>query len=203
MSAKWKGRNVVLASGSPRRRELLAQGGMEPEIIPSQVEECAQETEPDQIVMELSRIKAEDVASRCPEGTLVIGADTMVAVDGEVLGKPGTPERAREMIGKLQGRVHQVYTGVTLLLVEPGGGLHGSTFVEKTDVHVYPMTDEEIWDYAGCGEPLDKAGAYGIQGRFAVYIRKIDGDYDNVVGLPLGRLYHELKNLTEDDREDD
>ena len=178
MSVMWKGRNVVLASGSPRRRELLAQVGMEPEIVPSLVEECTEETEPDLMVMELSRIKAEDVASRCPEGTLVIGADTMVAVDKEVLGKPGTPERAAEMIEKLQGRAHQVYTGVTLLLVEPGGCLHGTTFVEKTDV-------------------------YGIQGRFAVYIRKIDGDYDNVVGLPLGRLYHELKNLTEDDREDD
>lgn len=182
MSVMWKGRNVVLASGSPRRRELLAQVGMEPEIVPSLVEECTEETEPDLMVMELSRIKAEDVASRCPEGT---------------------PERAAEMIEKLQGRAHQVYTGVTLLLVEPGGCLHGTTFVEKTDVYVYPMTDEEIRDYAGCGEPLDKAGAYGIQGRFAVYIRKIDGDYDNVVGLPLGRLYHELKNLTEDDREDD
>ena len=203
MSVMWKGRNVVLASGSPRRRELLAQVGMEPEIVPSLVEECTEETEPDLMVMELSRIKAEDVASRCPEGTLVIGADTMVAVDKEVLGKPGTPERAAVMIEKLQGRAHQVYTGVTLLLVEPGGCLHGTTFVEKTDVYVYPMTDEEIRDYAGCGEPLDKAGAYGIQGRFAVYIRKIDGDYDNVVGLPLGRLYHELKNLTEDDREDD
>ena len=203
MSVMWKGRNVVLASGSPRRRELLAQVGMEPEIVPSLAEECTEETEPDLMVMELSRIKAEDVASRCPEGTLVIGADTMVAVDKEVLGKPGTPERAAEMIRKLQGKAHQVYTGVTLLLVEPGRCLHGTTFVEKTDVYVYPMTDEEIRDYAGCGEPLDKAGAYGIQGRFAVYIRKIAGDYDNVVGLPLGRLYHELQNLTEADREAD
>lgn len=89
MSVMWKGRNVVLASGSPRRRELLAQVGMEPEIVPSLVEECTEETEPDLMVMELSRIKAEDVASRCPEGTLVIGADTMVAVDKEVLESPG------------------------------------------------------------------------------------------------------------------
>lgn len=202
MKTMLYGRNVVLASGSPRRRELLAQIGIEPEIIPSRVEEHTDETEPDRIVMELSRLKAEDVACRCPAGTLVIGADTVVAVDGQVLGKPGTPERAREMIGLLQGKVHQVYTGVTLLLAEQDG-LHGCTFSEKTDVYVYPMTDEEIQEYAGCGEPLDKAGAYGIQGRFAVFIQKIDGDYDNVVGLPLGRMYHELKKLTEEDREDD
>lgn len=158
MSVMWKGRNVVLASGSPRRRELLAQVGMEPEIVPSLVEECTEETEPDLMVMELSRIKAEDVASRCPEGTLVIGADTMVAVDKEVLGKPGTPERAAEMIEKLQGRAHQVYTGVTLLLVEPGGCLHGTTFVEKTDVYVYPMTDEEIRTTPGAGSRWIRRG---------------------------------------------
>ncbi len=199
MSTVFNGWKVVLASGSPRRKELLAQIGIAPEIIPSQVEERTDETEPDQIVMELSRMKAEEVASRCEPGTLVIGADTVVAVDGEVLGKPGTEERAREMIGKLQGKVHQVYTGVTLLLVCAEGAIHGCTFAERTDVHVYPMEDEEIASYAACGEPLDKAGAYGIQGRFAEYIQKIDGDYGNVVGLPLGRLCHELKNLMEDD----
>lgn len=199
MSTVFFGWKVVLASGSPRRKELLAQIGIEPEIIPSRVEERTDETEPDQIVMELSRMKAEEVASRCGAGTLVIGADTVVAVDGEVLGKPGTEERAREMIGKLQGKVHQVYTGVTLLLVGAQGKVHGCTFAERTDVHVHPMEDGEIAAYAACGEPLDKAGAYGIQGRFAAYIQKIDGDYGNVVGLPLGRLYHELKNLMEDD----
>lgn len=203
MERLWNGWKVVLASGSPRRKELLAQMGIQPEIIPSRIEEQTEETEPDCMVMDLSRQKAEDVASGCEAGTVVIGADTVVSVDGQVLGKPGTPEKAYEMVAKLQGRVHQVYTGVTLLLCGGEGKMHGCTFAEKTDVSVYPMTEQEIWDYARSGEPLDKAGGYGIQGHFAVFIKKINGDYDNVVGLPLGRLYHELKNLTEENEEDD
>lgn len=194
---------VVLASASPRRKELLAQIGLKPEIIPSRLEERTEENEPDRMVMELSRQKAEDAAAACGAGTIVIGADTVVAVDGEVLGKPGTPEKAYEMLAKLQGREHQVYTGVTLLLCGGEGRLHGCTFSEKTDVSVYSMTQQELWEYARSGEPLDKAGAYGIQGHFAVFIKKINGDYDNVVGLPLGRLYHELKKLTEENEEDD
>ena len=194
MSVMWKGRNVVLASGSPRRRELLAQVGMEPEIVPSLAEECTEETEPDLMVMELSRIKAEDVASRCPEGTLVIGADTMVAVDKEVLGKPGTPERAAEMIRKLQGKAHQVYTGVTVL-VKKKGKWEKHSFAECTDVTFYPVTDEEIHAYIKSGEPMDKAGSYGIQGNFGIYVKGIHGEYTNVVGLPVGRLFYELKKL--------
>lgn len=202
MTDKLKGYHVVLASASPRRKELLAQMGIEAEIKPSHVEEAAQEKKPDQMVMELSRQKAEDVAAGCSEGTMVIGADTVVSVGREVLGKPGTPMRACEMIEMLQGRTHQVYTGVTVLLCLAEGRSHGVTFVECTDVHVYPMTTEEITAYATSGEPLDKAGAYGIQGKFAAFIRGIDGDYSNVVGLPLGRLYQEVRALLED-REDD
>lgn len=97
---------------------------------------------------------------------------------------------------------HQVYTGVTVLLCQGEDRCHGITFAERTDVHVYPMTCGEMKEYAQCGEPLDKAGAYGIQGRFAAYIKGIDGDYANVVGLPVGRLYQEIKRLLED-REDD
>lgn len=203
MEELWNGTRVVLASTSPRRKELMAQIGIKPEIIPSRVEEQTEETEPDRMVMELSRQKAEAVAADCGAGTVVIGADTVVAVDGEVLGKPGTPERAYEMLKKLQGRDHQVYTGVTLLLCGREGCPRGCTFSEKTDVSVYPMTEQELWAYARSGEPLDKAGAYGIQGHFAVFIKKINGGYDNVVGLPLGRLYHELKNLTEENGKDD
>ena len=198
-------RKIILASASPRRRELLAAAGVIFQICAAEGEEKSTAERPDEIVCELSAQKAEEIASKFElgDGTVIIGADTIVSYKGEILGKPSDEQAAFETLKMLQGNTHQVYTGVTLLLVEPGGCLHGTTFVEKTDVYVYPMTDEEIRDYAGCGEPLDKAGAYGIQGRFAVYIRKIDGDYDNVVGLPLGRLYHELKNLTEDDREDD
>jgi septum formation protein len=193
MRHTWGGYQVVLASASPRRKELLAQIGLESEIRPSRMEEETGEKKPDRVVMELSRQKAEDVASGCPAGTMVIGADTVVSVGNEILGKPGTPMRAYEMLEKIQGRTHQVYTE---------DRCHGITFAERTDVHVYPMTCGEMKEYAQCGEPLDKAGAYGIQGRFAAYIKGIEGDYANVVGLPVGRLYQEIKRLLED-REDD
>ena len=202
MRQTWGGYQVVLASASPRRKELLAQIGLESEIRPSRMEEETREKRPDRVVMELSRQKAEDVASGCPGGTMVIGADTVVSVGNEILGKPGTPMRAYEMLEKIQGRTHQVYTGVTVLLCQGEDRCHGITFAERTDVHVYPMTCGEMKEYAQCGEPLDKAGAYGIQGRFAAYIKGIEGDYANVVGLPVGRLYQEIKRLLED-REDD
>lgn len=198
----WGGYQVVLASASPRRKELLNQIGIEPEIRPSRLEEITGERRPDQVVMDLSRQKAEDIVSGCGAGTMVIGADTVVAVGNEILGKPGTPMAAYGMIEKIQGRTHQVYTGVTVLICEGEGRVHGITFSEKTDVHVFPMTPLEISGYAECGEPLDKAGAYGIQGRFAAHIKGINGDYTNVVGLPLGRLNKEIKELLEE-REDD
>lgn len=194
----WGGYRVVLASASPRRRELLNQIGIEPEVRPSGMEEKTDAKKPDLMVMELSRQKAEDIAAGCGAGVMVIGADTVVAVSNEILGKPMTPMGAYEMIEKIQGRTHQVYTGVTVLLCQEDRHIHGITFAVKTDVHVYPMTPEEMKEYADCGEPLDKAGAYGIQGRFAAYIKGIDGDYTNVVGLPLGRLNQEVKELLED-----
>lgn len=199
---RWKGWHVVLASASPRRRELLAQIGIEAEIRPSELAEETDLRRPDELVMELSRRKAEDVAGGCAAGTMVIGADTVVAVDGEILGKPGSRERACEMIGRIQGRSHEVYTGVTVLLCEAEGRRHGVTFAGRTQVEVYPMSQEEIEEYAASGEPLDKAGAYGIQGRFAAHIKGINGDYANVVGLPLGRLCEEIKTLLEEEEDD-
>ena len=202
---KWK---VVLASASPRRKELLEQIGIIPDIRPSAVEEEKNEEEPSKLVENLSYIKAADVASRCEAGTLVIGADTVVAVcqKGEerpvILGKPGNAENAGNMIRQIQGHVHQVYTGVTVILCQEAGSYAESTFSEKTDVEVYDMEDGEIAAYVSTGEPLDKAGAYGIQGSFAAYIRGIHGDYTNVVGLPLGRLCHEIKKLLEEQEND-
>ena len=190
-----KGRSAGLASGSPRRKELLAQIGIFPRIVPSGAAEDTEETQPDRMVMELARRKALDVAGSCQAGTLVIGADTVVSVDGEILGKPGTPDRAAGMIRRISGRSHQVYTGVALVLCQEGGRTRELVFAEKTDVHVYPMDEDEILAYANSGEPLDKAGGYGIQGKFAAYIRGIDGDYGNVVGLPLGRLCHAVKEF--------
>ena len=188
---------IVLASGSPRRRELLEQIGIRAEVIPSSVEEKVTSTVPGKVVLELSGQKAEDVAGKLTGAdVLVIGADTVVSAGGRILGKPGSEKEAQEMIRSLAGTSHQVYTGVSLIYRDREGAEKRTAFAEKTDVFVYPMDVEEILSYAGCGEPMDKAGAYGIQGRFAAYVEKIDGDYNNVVGLPVGRLYQEIKRLT-------
>ena len=189
---------IVLASASPRRRELLSQIGINPRIIPSQVEETITAHQPDEAVMELSRQKAEDVAFSQKPGVLVIGADTVVACQGKILGKPKSHEEACQMISMLQGRNHQVYTGVTLIYcVEKRKKT--VTFAEKTEVFVSPMTQEEIWEYGWSSEPMDKAGAYGIQGRFKAFIERIEGDYNNVVGLPVCRVYHEIKKMMEEE----
>ena len=181
---------IVLASASPRGRELLMQVGLAPEIVPSQVEEVITSTVPDQVVQELSAQKAMDVAAGYQgQDVVVIGADTVVAVDRKILGKPRTREEAIAMLELLQGRHHQVYTGVTLVFAGTG---ERHTFAEQTDVHVFPMTRQQIEAYVATGEPMDKAGAYGIQGRFAAYIQGICGDYNNVVGLPVGRVCQEL-----------
>lgn len=171
----------------------MRQIGLKPEIMPSMADEDIKAEGPEQMVRELSRIKAEEVAARYSEDTLIIGADTIVAVQGRILGKPASHREAVEMLMLLQGQVHQVYTGVAVV----AGGTKQvlSVFAERTDVSVYPMDEEEILRYTESGEPMDKAGAYGIQGKFAAYIQEIHGDYHNVVGLPVGRLYQELKAL--------
>lgn len=189
------GARVILASASPRRLELLHQVGIRPQVEPSRVEEVITSTAPEQVVMELSRQKAEDVAGfHAGEKALVIGADTVVAADGQILGKPKSREEAVRMLSMLQGRVHQVYTGVTVVAC---GGRNRTpvTFFEETDVWVYPMKPEQIAAYVDTGDPMDKAGAYGIQGQFAAYVKGISGDYNNVVGLPVGRLCQELMKL--------
>lgn len=193
---------VVLASGSPRRRELLMQVGLEPVIVLSHVEEVIKSQEPAQVVRELSLQKAVDVAGRIENGyfdeerreehlenAVVIGADTVVTVDGRILGKPGTRAEAEAMIRLLQNREHQVYTGVAMIFGDTGEKV---VFAEKTNVFVYPMSEEQIHRYVDTGESMDKAGAYGIQGTFAAYIRGIEGDYNNVVGLPIGQVCQEL-----------
>lgn len=186
----------MLASASPRRQELLKQIGLAFAVCPSHREERITKSEPAQIVQELSAQKAEDIFSQLskgPEAVLVIGSDTIVACDGRIMGKPKSEEDACAMLSLLQGRSHQVYTGVTVLWQENGERSGGSfTFYESTDVEFYPMSREEIAAYTATGEPMDKAGAYGIQGRCAAHIKGIRGDYNNVVGLPVGRLYQEL-----------
>ena len=184
---------VILASASPRRLDLLRQVGIEPEIEPSHVEEVITSTVPDQVVMELSRQKAEDIAAlHTGEDAIVIGADTVVAYDGKILGKPKDEADAVRMIRSFQGKVHQVYTGVTVL-IKKNGKWENISFSESTDVSFYPVSDEEIRTYIASGEPMDKAGSYGIQGGFGIYVKEIRGEYTNVVGLPVGRLFYEMK----------
>ncbi len=205
-------RKIILASASPRRRELLEQGGIPFTVIPSQAEEKitteqpgqAEEKitteQPGQAVEELSYLKCSDIYEKSLGDVLVIGADTVVASEGKILGKPSSQKDAVKMLQSLQGREHEVYTGVTIMARE-GNENRKKTFHEKTKVVFYPMSDEEIRSYVNTGEPMDKAGAYGIQGKSAVFIKEISGDYNNVVGLPLARLYQELKNMGIESRE--
>lgn len=186
--------DVVLASASPRRKEILHMAEVRFQIIPAKGEEIVNSTVPAEVVKKLSLDKAVEVAGQCAKETLIIGADTVVAVNGEIMGKPQDRKQAFDMLHKLQGNVHSVFTGVSLVYK----GLYGDTvrqFAVETKVKVLSMTDEEILDYIATGEPMDKAGAYGIQGRFAEYIEGISGDYLNVVGLPLSRLLQEVKQL--------
>lgn len=180
----------VLASASPRRRELLTQVGIHFQVIKSDIEEIITKVEPDQVVIELSRQKAQDVYNNLAEkkNVVVIGADTIVYNDNKILGKPSDEDEAFKMLVELSGKSHYVYTGVTL-------NINGKafSFAEKTRVDVCSLTEDEIIEYIKTKEPLDKAGAYAIQGLFAAYIKGIEGDYNNVVGLPVGRLCQELK----------
>ncbi|WP_313133105.1 Maf family protein [Anaerocolumna sp.] len=183
---------IILASGSPRRKEILEQVGISFGVVASKDEEVIQKSKPEEIVEELATKKACSVASNMEEGTVVIGADTMVALNDQVMGKPKGEQDAKDMIRKLQGKKHQVYTGVCAVIKEAGKENRIISFVQCTDVWVYPMTEEQIDAYVASGEPMDKAGAYGIQGKFAVYIEKIEGDYLNIVGFPVSRLYQTL-----------
>lgn len=200
---------IILASASPRRRELLSALGVDYTVVVSGVEEKVTETEPYRVVEQLSAQKAGDVLHKLltaakqnlddqtwdgAEDLLVIGADTSVALDGRILGKPVDEGDAARMLKLLSGRGHQVYTGVTLCY-HSCGGTRQYVFHECTQVHFSPITEEEIGWYISTGEPMDKAGAYGIQGLGSRFVKAIEGDYSNVVGLPVARLYQELKAL--------
>lgn len=186
---------IILASASPRRHELLEQIGIRHTVCPAKGEEYITKTHPGEAAQELSLRKAAEVAEKTEEG-IVIGADTVVSVDGEILGKPRDRRDAVRMLKRLSGRAHEVYTGVTLLRKAGGSVTDRKSFYICTKVYMYPMTEEEIAHYAASGEPDDKAGAYGIQGRAGAFVEKIEGDYNNVVGLPAARVYQELKAMT-------
>lgn len=188
---------IYLASASPRRKELLRQVGISFKVVPSTVEEKITKEKPNEVVEELSYQKAVDVCGKlAAEGKddfVVIGADTVVSAWDKILGKPADKADAVRMLKDLQGGSHQVYTGVTIAWKYRDMAPMYATFSECTDVTMYTMTDEEIKTYVDSGEPMDKAGAYAIQGLCAAHIQGICGDYNNVVGLPVGRLCQELK----------
>ena len=186
--------DVILASASPRRRQLLEQVGVRFQVRTSEAEEIIRGRDPYETVKLLSEDKAREVADKTAGSAgrpkLIIGADTVVVSHGRILGKPHSEEEAFRMIEDIQGSSHSVMTGVTIIC-----GDKAVSFVEETKVNVYPMSHEEIAGYIACGESMDKAGAYGIQGNFAMYVQGIEGDYNNVVGLPVARLMHEIMKL--------
>lgn len=185
-------RKIILASASPRRRELLEEAGISFEVRPGSGEGIITKTDPEEIVKELSLAKARAAAGDMEEDTVIIGADTIVVFQGQILGKPKDEEDSILTLKKLQGNTHRVYTGVTVLL-RKNGDWSALTFAEKTDVTFYPVSDEEILSYVRTGEPADKAGSYGIQGPFGIHVKGICGDYSNVIGLPVPRLIYETK----------
>ncbi len=184
---------IILASGSPRRRELLALAGVDFEVAVSDADENVSESlAPSLAAMELSQRKAMAVARMEKyRGSVVLGADTIVSLDGRRFGKPKDDEDAFNMLSALSDRTHTVYTGVTIVR----GDMSVNKFVESTEVHFYPLSDAQIRTYIATGEGRDKAGAYGIQGRGAVFISGIIGDYYNVMGLPIGRIMQQLYGI--------
>lgn len=236
-------KKMVLASASPRRRQLLAQVGLEFTVLPSDIEENPVSTLPQDVVIELSKEKARDVwgkldqydrdavendrdahgsevhdisavekANRMTDEVdcrmpgkdekavrkdrkelLVLSADTVVSIEGEILGKPKDEEDAVRMLSLLSGKEHQVYTGITMIWIDEMGKEEEYSFFVCTSVVMYHMSKTDIEAYVYSGEPMDKAGAYGVQGRAAAYIKAIRGEYSNVVGLPVGRLCQEMK----------
>ena len=184
---------LILASASPRRKELLEKIGLPFTVQPAKGEERITQKSPAAVVMELSRQKAEEIAAAQTEDCIIIGADTVVAKGEKIMGKPKDEADAKQRLRSIADDCHQVYTGVTL--IRTGAHPQSVTFQEKTDVCLYPISDAELDAYIASGDPMDKAGAYGIQGDFAIYVKRIAGDYYNVVGLPIGRVYQDLKRM--------
>ncbi|MEM8993793.1 MAG: Maf family protein [Acidobacteriota bacterium] len=180
-------KRLILASGSPRRRELLAGLGLHPEVRPVDIDESPRPGEDASTYV--ARLAEEKARERAEPGELILAADTVVALDGELLGKPTDPDEARSMLRRLSGRAHDVLTGVALY--DPAAD-RVEVEVVSTAVHFNPLGDREIDWYVNGGEPMDKAGAYGIQGQAAVFIERLEGNYSNVVGLPLPTVYRLL-----------
>ncbi|MBQ8292950.1 MAG: septum formation protein Maf [Bacilli bacterium] len=182
---------IILASNSPRRQEIIKEANINYEIIPSKVDEIFNHNiSIEEAVMDLAHQKAKDVSDKLTYEALVIGADTIVVINNEVLGKPKDYNDAKRMLNLLQNDVHQVLTGVSLIK-----GNKTLNFYEKTEVYFKPMTDADIERYIEEENVYDKAGSYAIQGEAMKYIDHIEGDYYNVIGLPINRLLEEMKKI--------
>ena len=180
-------KHIILASASPRRKEILELADLEFDVMPSDAQEITTKTAPNEVVMELASLKAKDIYKKSEKQSMIVGADTVVAYQGQILGKPTDKADAKRMLTMLSGQTHEVYTGVCV--IEDG---KTKTFYEETKVTFYEISDEQIDRYIKTGEPMDKAGSYGIQGKAAVFIKGIEGDYYNVVGFPIARFLQEI-----------
>ena len=189
--------SLILASGSPRRRELFTEAGLNFEVVSVDVDETPNEKEPEKVAQELSRRKAAAaermIYGETDRNKVIVAADTVVIHNKEVLGKPKDEADAVRMLTELSGAVHDVITGVTILTP----GREEVTFSQRTRVRFRPLSEEEIRDYVATGEPMDKAGAYGIQGLGGRLVEGIDGDFNNVVGFPIDRFLAIMKVLGE------
>ena len=180
-------KHIILASASPRRKEILELADLKFDIMPSNAQEITTKTAPNEVVMELASIKEKDIYEKSEKQSMIVGADTVVAYQGQILGKPTDEADAKRMLTMLSGQTHEVYTGVCVIEDEKI-----KTFYEETKVTFYEISDEQIDHYIKTGEPMDKAGSYGIQGKAAVFIKGIEGDYYNVVGFPIARFLQEI-----------
>ena len=189
---------IILASASPRRQEILKLLAIPFEARPAPDEPpINRDLPPHKAVLEVARYKAEYISRLYSAAYTVIGADTVVSIDGELLGKPKSENDAAEMLRRLSGRTHTVYTGVWVCGC-PHGHEKSAGFTDATDVHFYPLSQQDIEWYISTGEPMDKAGAYGIQGKGMRFIRSITGDFYNVMGLPAARLYRFLNHPSDE-----
>jgi septum formation protein len=186
---------IILASESPRRKEIMETMGIPYQVMASNVKEEVEETIPDLMVQALARLKTGTIREQAKQQTpsdrdiIIIGADTMVFYEEHALGKPKDKEDAARMLRMLSDQVHDVCTGVSIIIMKQDGKEESFSFAVSTKVVVNPLTEEQIQDYIATGEPMDKAGAYAIQGKFGIYIKEIEGDYYNIVGFPIAEIY--------------
>ena len=188
-------KNIILASNSPRRKQLLKMAGIRFTVLPSDVPEMVPEFVPDEKRAQfLAELKASYTSVFHPKD-IIIGADTTVICEGRLMGKPATREEAKDMLRFLSGKTHTVYTGVCLIWSDEEDA---DCFTSETKVEFYPLTEKQIEDYVASGEPMDKAGAYGIQGLGCTLVKRIEGDYYTVVGLPIAEVVRRIKKHEEE-----